>query len=330
MSHKLESRSWHRGKLWVAAVALCPALVAGATFGGARNPLRITADATRVTVHAGDRPLLQYRYAEVPYKPYVERFPSPGGVSILRDSPHDHKHHHALMFAVAVDGINFWEEQEASGRQAHRALTDVRIDAQNGLHRAGFTEHIDWVSPRDDKVVLQEQRMIEVYQGTDLEASLMTWRGRFTLPAGKASAAITGSRYFGLGVRFVQSMDTGGAFVNANGKTGVDGTNEARSAWCAYTAQADGKRVTVAMFDHPVNIRHPATWFTMETPFAYLAGTLELAKQPLTVAPGKPLELRYGVAVWDGTAGPSQIEKLYRRWVGLPAAGTSPAREPTG
>ncbi len=74
-------------------------------------------------------------------------------------------------------------------------------------------------------------------------------------------------------------MDRGGRFVNADGKSGVDGTNDARSAWCAYTAEADGKPVTAAMFDHPANLRHPATWYTMNKPFVYISGTLNLSKR---------------------------------------------------
>ena len=38
--------------------------------------------------------------------------------------------------------------------------------------------------------------------------------------------------------------------------------------WCAYTAKADGKPVTAAIFDHPGNVRHPAKMFTMSKPFA--------------------------------------------------------------
>jgi len=110
-------------------------------------------------------------------------------------------------------------------------------------------------------------------------------------------------------------MDTGGRFINADGKPGVAGTNAARSAWCAYSAAAGGKPVTIAMFDLPANPRHPATWFTMDSHFAYLAATLDLSKQPLVVQAGKPLELTYGVALWDGQIEAEPIEKLYRRLV---------------
>ena len=47
-------------------------------------------------------------------KPYADQLFSPAGVQVLRDSPLDHKHHHGLMYALAVDGVNFWEEFASS------------------------------------------------------------------------------------------------------------------------------------------------------------------------------------------------------------------------
>jgi hypothetical protein len=70
------------------------------------------------------------------------------------------------------------------------------------------------------------------------------------------------------------------------------------------------------MFDHPDNARHPATWFTMVRPFAYLSGTLNLHKEPLRIARQKPLVLRYGVGLWDGPVETNSIDRLYQQWVG--------------
>jgi hypothetical protein len=85
--------------------------------------------------------------------------------------------------------------------------------------------------------------------------------------------------------------------------------------WCAYTAKADGKEVTVAIFDSPDNPRHPNRVFTMTRPFAYLSATLNLWKEPMKLDVSKPLALCYGVAVWDGTVKRADIESLYKQWV---------------
>jgi hypothetical protein len=73
--------------------------------------------------------------------------------------------------------------------------------------------------------------------------------------------------------------------------------------------------VTVAMFDHPDNPRHPATWFTMAKPFAYLSATMRLHEEPLKIVGSQSLVLCYGVALWDGRPETAQIDDLYDLWV---------------
>jgi hypothetical protein len=123
-------------------------------------------------------------------------------------------------------------------------------------------------------------------------------------------------------------MDEAGRFQNADRKTGEVFRGDERllrSSWCAYTADVDGKPLTVAMFDHPDNPRHPATWFTMAKLFAYLSATLNLHTEPLKIEPQKPLLLRYGVALWEGKVEAGEINRAYRRWTTWagPATGRS-------
>jgi hypothetical protein len=112
-------------------------------------------------------------------------------------------------------------------------------------------------------------------------------------------------------------MDQGGRFFNAAGQPGevVRGSERLVPAkWAAYTAKADGKSVTVAIFDHPKNPRHPNKMFTMSPPFAYLSATLNLWKEPMDLKAGQDLDLRYGVAVWDGETPAEVVEALYAQW----------------
>ena len=284
----------------------------------AEEPMRIAIEADAVSVNRGHRGLLCYRYEDVPFKPYVQQLYSPGGINVLRDAPFDHLHHHALMYAVAVDGVNFWEEQAEPGRQLHKRFGDIRIDKNGYAPEAGFVEQIDWINPRSRELLLKERRTIKVCQLDDVKVTLLSWQSSLGVPSGKKSMTLTGSHYFGLGMRFLESLDVGGQFLNAAGQAGdvVRGAEQlVRADWCAYTAEADGKPVTIAMFGHPENLRHPTHWFTMTTPFAYLAATLNLHKEALEVTSDKPLVLRYAVAVWDGRVDKSRIDQVYRRWI---------------
>jgi hypothetical protein len=301
------------------------------TSAGEENAggLRVTKDHDILSIFDGNRPVLRYRYQGAGMrKPYADQLFSPAGVQVLRDSPPDHKHHHGLMYAVTVDKVNFWEENKPEfGSEKHRSLKEVGSGVPDSHSSCGCSEDLDWVGPAADKPLLTERRKIEVLADRGLESSaagygatLVDWYCRFSVPEGKDSAVISGTHYNGLGMRFVQTMDKGGRFFNADDKPGEDGPSGCRlvrTRWCAYTAKADGKPVTVALFDHPTNFRHPQTMFTLTMGFAYMSATMNEWREPVTIKAGHPLELRYGVAVWDGAVDKAAVEKLYQRWVGL-------------
>jgi len=283
----------------------------------APNPLKIMVHNDVLSVYENGRMILRYRCDSNSFRPYVEQLFSPAGVNILRDAPADHLHHHGLMFAITVDGVNFWEQQQNCGRQVHRGFDDVNTGAFNALPRAAFTEHIDWLAP-DSTLLLKETRTLEIHRLKNTRATFLTWRSQFEVPPGKASAVLTGKHYHGLGMRFLKSMDAQGPFFNADGTTGevVRGDERlAKSRWCAYTAQADNTPVTVAMFDDPNNLRSPAAWFTMAKPFAYLSATMNLHRESFVLTARKPLLLRYAVAVWDVKADAKLVEQFYRQWL---------------
>ena len=284
----------------------------------ADSPMHVVVDANAVSIHEGQGVLLRYPYRDVPYKPYVQQLYTPNGINVLRDAPHDHLHHHALMYAIAVDGVNFWEEQNAPGRQQHRGFSDIKVGERKNLPYAGFTEQLAWINPSNKELMLNESRTIEMCKLTNVEATFLNWQTSFQVPKGKESVTLSGSHYFGLGMRFLTSMDTGGQFSNSAGRAGeiVRGTERiTRARWCTYTAKANGKLVTVAMFGHPDNVRNPTYWFTMTQPFAYLSATLNLYRETLEITSQKPLVLRYATVLWDGKVNDTQIEQLYEQWI---------------
>lgn len=281
--------------------------------------LGATSDAHLITVAASGRPLLKYRFGGMPRKPYVAELYSPSGRQVLRDSPQDHKHHHALMLALGAGGVDFWSENENCGSQRHVGMTPPEVTATAAGRAIRFTQELEWAGPGQKEPILSERRTIDTSCEQDVPATLVTWRSRLQPAAGRAEVELSGAHYFGLGVRFVTSMDGTGKFRTDSGQLGevVRGTERVGPAkWCAYSAPVDGKSVTLALFDSPHNPRHPAPMFTMTAPFAYVSATLNLWKQPLVLkASTSPLILRYGIALWDGDVDQQVIERLYAKWV---------------
>lgn len=275
----------------------------------------VSDDGTRVALDG--RELLSYRHMQVPFKPYVERLRTPSGINILRDAPHDHLHHHGLMYAVAVDGVTFWAETAESGRELSKSTSGTAPHTAGPWQCARLRDRLDWVEPQG-RHLLSERRLVEIYAGDDLDASLLTWQTRLSAPEHRQQARLHGSAYYGLGMRYIESMDDNGRFFNADGATGVAATNDVKSDWCAYAAMADGHPVTVAIFNHPDNPRSPARWFTMDDPFAYLSATPGLHHEEMTLEKGSPLLFRYGVALWDGHVEAGTVAALYDKWKALP------------
>ncbi|MBM3860774.1 MAG: hypothetical protein FJ395_14135 [Verrucomicrobia bacterium] len=258
-----------------------------------------------VVLKNAGKPAAEYRHANVPFKPYVAQLYSPKGAGVLRDNVADHLHHHGLMFAIAVNGVDFWAEKPTCGKQLERKLE---------THGNSLTQWLDWTAP-DGKVLMSEERTVTVHPGP---VTLLTWRSRLS---SKEEVTLTGSHYFGLGMRFITEMDKIARFINSANATGdvVRGSERLTSTkWNACIAH----NVTVVLFDHPSNLRHPSRMFTMNVPFAYQSATLNLWKEPFTLK--EPLDLRYGVAVWDGEQTAEEIERQYQRWLKDSGMGVSP------
>lgn len=268
-----------------------------------------------VPVKCGDKTVFTYKQGPAPFKSYVQTLYTPSGINVIRDNVPDHIHHHGLMFALTVNDTDFWSEIDKCGREVSKSF-NTRED--------GVVEDLDWTAA-EGKVVLKEHRVVRAALAKPDGPAVVTWRMKLEAPEG-APAKLTGSHYAGLGMRFQESMDKVGTFFNSSGEPGMIVRGEEHNVpanWCAYTAPCEGKPVTVALFSDPTNARHPTMFFTMPVGFAYQSATLNVYREPMTIEPGKPLALRYGVALWDGKVGAEQVEAAYKEWV----AARKPAKE---
>jgi hypothetical protein len=273
-----------------------------------------------IALRRADRQILEYRTVASPTKPYIRELFTPAGVQFLRDAVPDHLHHHGLMFAVGVDGVNFWEELPGMGSERPRAGLKTSSTAIPGTACRSFVQTLDWIDGHAKKLLIEHRRIGVVAMQEPV--TLLTWNTELATAAGVDQVTLSGQHYYGLGMRFVKSMDNGGRFFSAAQQPGevVRGSEQLVAAkWCAYSAKVDGKPITVAIFDHPANPRHPNKFFTMTPPFAYLAATLNLWKEPLVLTASERLKLSYAVAAWDGEASAEQVESLFTKWGKLPS-----------
>lgn len=264
-----------------------------------------TASADVLPLKADGETLAEYKFTEVPFKPYIQTLFTPAGRNILRDAPWDHLHHHALMFAIYVGDVNFWEEHnDRAGKQ----ITDSAEISPDGVLRS----ELSW-QDGDGKTLAKESREISVESRDD--ATVLVWKTALT-PAGdeavKFGTGTGAGHYHGMGMRFDESMDADGFFrmdIDVSGESIADNEIITSCGWVAYTTKLDGKPVTIAVYDMPGNTR-PMAAFTMgkDCHFSYLSACMNLHKEAITLEPGETLRANYRVVVWEGEATVEMIE----------------------
>jgi hypothetical protein len=269
---------------------------------------------SKVILKSGDKSLAEYRFVAVPFKPYIDVLRTPSGRNILRDAPYDHLHHHGLMFAISINGCNFWEESTPNNG---KELT-VSTKPEGGSETAVLESELDW-KDKDAKTLVKEDRKISVSENKNV--TLLDWQTTLKTEGQSVILDKSNHHYFGLGIRFDQTMDADGRFFADNGKNDGEvfrGTERLKPCrWMAYTAKLNGEPVTVAVFGNPKN-PIPTMAFTMgdgKKVFAYLGITLNLHRQPVEMKANTSLTFRYRVAVWDGEVAIETVEKEYGNYV---------------
>lgn len=268
------------------------------------------------------RPVMIYSFNPAQYKPYVKELYAWNGVNILRDAPSDHLHHHALMYAVRVNGLNFWEETPGNGVQ-RVVKTQPPVARHNaaGQPEAVLTQTIHWVAPADAflpdttrAALLIEERTLTVALDESRREVALRWQSEFT--AGTNPVTLGGSSYFGLGMRFRKDFDLLADHHNAGGKPDLSGSKQdvSRHPWGSVAFAGSDLPAQVVLYGHPGNARGDAYFFTMKQAFPYLAATQGLDKEPLAYPAGGKFALKYLVTVYPEIKTPEAITARGKEW----------------
>ena len=272
-----------------------------------------------------DRPLLVYVFATNQFKPYVRELYTLRGENMLRDAPKDHLHHHGLMYAIRMNGVNFWEEISAPGIEKSVRLVSHKVGKGQGvLPEASFTQLIHWLAFTNRHVAdsaaaafLIENRTLTLTVDEKNEEVALVWDAVFEVGKNAPRLEEFGSQYNGLGMRLPQSMDKTVEFQNSENAayTGADSRNLIPAKWTTVSGPVDGKDVMLGLFGHPKNDRGDGNFYSLRAPvFAYLSVTQGLDKEPLVYTAGQKYRLRYLLTVY--TAGKSRqfIEQRAESW----------------
>lgn len=231
-------------------------------------------------------------------KPYLHPIHAPNGRLLTRVSPPDHEWHRALWFAVKyVNGENFWEEVEPFGDQ---------FDVGDG--------HIEWRRPGGE-VVVDETRTIT----TAADGGAIDWTTtlvpRVDVVLDRTPYTTWGG-YGGLTLRGAADWtDTRILLADGSVHRRPEGIP---SPWCDLSSDECG----LLFLDHPSNARHPVPWYGATRSRVYgddgwsnYLNAAFLFHEPLSLAAGEELTLRYRVIPHDGAWSVESCAEAWRSWV---------------
>lgn len=255
--------------------------------------------------------LTRYHFGPALRRPFLYPVVGPSGRSLTRmGHPHDpesHSHHNSVWISHHdVDGDDFWGDR-GSGRIVQRRI----VRSSDGDDEASLVALNAWVG-REDRPLLLERRGLAIRPLPGRQ-----WLLLLDLHLEAPQEPVTlGPTPFGLiGVRMAKTIgvaDGGGLIRNSEGdvnETGPAGAFRKRARWVDYSGPitpdaAEG----ITLLDHPSNPHHPAHFHVRDDGWMGASQTLE---KPITIAPGSPLRLRYGLFVHAGVPAPEGIDA---RW----------------
>ena len=258
-------------------------------------------------------PLLTYDYGSAP-KPFIHPLHTAAGHPMTVWQPRDHFWHRGLWFTIKfVNGLNFWEESDPFGSQVCVRPPSISIGAGGEVEILSVSE---WRHPGEADPPLRERRVVTVHPPngsayaidfeTILTASIDVKLNRtpYTTWGGYGGLALRGHRGW---------QET--RILLADGTVTDRPTGQA-ARWAQMAGVLDGGpdlAAGIALLGHPSNPRHPSPWYgsTGYDPFLNAAF---LFHEPMPLAAGEPLALRYRVLVHDGERTSEEIEQSYAEY----------------
>lgn len=318
-------------KVFLGALAFFLSLsLRGGAAAAADTGVAMTELPGKVRVEINGQLFTEYYFQGAPHLYYYPVI-GPAGLPITRHYPmktdapgeeHDHPHHRSLWYSHgSVNGVDFWSESPKAGRIVHGKFLELKSGAEAGVIRS----QNNWVAP-DGEVVCTDEQTFRVYARP---ASERLFDFEITLKAGHKEVVLGDTKEGSFGVRIAESMRlTHGKQAGLGHialSTGVrDGeTWGKRAEWCDYFGPVEGKTVGIAIFDHPLNPRHPTWWHVRDyglfaaNPF----GVHDFEKNPagagnLIIPAGQSVTFRYRVYLHEGDDRQAEIARRYQEYAG--------------
>jgi hypothetical protein len=288
-------------------------------------PAQVRFSRDQIAIDVDGKPFTTFHYGADRGKPYLAPLRSASGKIVTRHFPmeqlpgesRDHPHHTGLWFSYDdVNGVKFWEN-DPSYTKPHMGRIVVRNAQYQEGERSGTLHAImGWLDPGGQTLLVEDRKMV-FYS----DPKLRTVDFEITLTAAvDVTFGDTKEGAFAIRLADTFTEKLGGKMVDADGHSGMAGIWGKRSNWVDYTAEIEGERLGVAIFDHPANPRHPTSWHARDfglfslNPFGSRAFDPAREASRWHLPTGQKLVFRWRVVIHPGDAESGHLADLYKEY----------------
>ncbi len=280
-----------------------------------------------VAVNIGGKPFTIFHYGNDANKPYLAPLRSASGKIVTRGFPmenlpgesRDHLHHRGLWFSYDdVNGVKFWENDPSYTKPNIGRIVVIHSQWKDGGKSGTLSATMEWRDPKTGKALVVEDRDMIFYD----DPKLRTIDFHITLTAAQdVTFGDTKEGAFAIRLRDNFTERKGGKMVDANGRTGMVNVWGKRSDWVDYTAEVDGERLGVAIFDNPQNPHYPTYWHARDyglfslNPFGQNAFDEGAAVNKTKLAAGQKMTFQWRVVIHPGDAAAGGVAELYKQYL---------------
>jgi hypothetical protein len=280
-----------------------------------------------VSVNIDGKPFTTFHYGAEAAKPFLAPLRSASGKIVTRRFPmemvqgesRDHLHHRGLWFTYDdVNGAKFWENDPSYANKQNKGRVVVKsTEWKDGDKSGALNAVMEW-RDMNGKVLLVENRST-VFHNSDPKLRVMDFN--ITLTAA-VDVTLGDTKEGAFAIRLAEEFTEkrGGKIVNADGLATMKQVWGKKSNWVDYSAELDGEKLGVAIFDHPSNPGHPTRWHARDyglfslNPFGQHG--FDEAEQPKIVklATGQKLNFKWRVVIHSGDAESGGVAALYKAY----------------
>ena len=279
-----------------------------------------------ISVSVDAKPFTIFHYGVAHNKPYLAPVRSASGKIVTRGFPmetiagesRDHLHHTGLWFSYDdVNGVKFWENDPSYTKPNIGKIVVTRAVWKDGDKSGTLTATMEWRDPKG-AVLLTENRDMIFYNDPKLRIIdfhiVLTAAQEVTIGDTKEGA-------FAIRLADNFTEKKGAKIVDANDRIGMKNVWGKRSNWVDYTAEVDGERLGVAIFDNPQNPHAPTYWHARDyglfslNPFGQNSFDENMAENKTKLATGQKLTFRWRVVIHPGDATTGGVAEMYKQYL---------------